>query len=205
MAQTVSMPGPFVPQVSSVEPTFTEVQAAWGTNVSSGTTVSATLTNAPAAGNAVICVPVFYPLSLTVSTIKDNAGTPNSYTVTPHSPSNAQSGADGLSFAYLINVPSGAGKTITATMSGTITWTVISSARNFTVRRERGVLTPTWRATVRQERPRTRRQFRLRSQVSFFTVPRRLAGPLISVALGGSWTQSAAGILPVDGGSIGGI
>jgi hypothetical protein len=113
---------PAHPPSGGSEPIFTEVQAAWGANVSSGTTVSATLANTPAAGNAVICASSTYPYSLTISTIKDNATTANNYTVTPHSPSNGQTSIEGISFAYLLNVPAGAGKTITATMSGTITY-----------------------------------------------------------------------------------
>jgi len=103
-------------------PTFTEIQGKWGTQQGSGTTVNVTLTSAPTAGNAVICAVEIYPNTLTISSIVDNAGSPNSYTVTPNSPSKVQAAAVQIFFAYLLNVPASAGATITVTASGSITF-----------------------------------------------------------------------------------
>jgi len=98
------------------EPIFTNVQGNWGSIVTSGTTFSVTLPSAPTPGNAVVCAIMEYPEQMTFR-IADNATIPNTYTVTPNSPANpAASGAAGASLAYLLNVPSGAGATITATV-----------------------------------------------------------------------------------------
>lgn len=104
------------------EPTFTEIQSAKGTAVSTGTTATVTLGAAPTAGNAVLCSGFYFPQSLTISTVKDGAGTPNSYTITPHTPSQPNAGVLSNGLAYLLNVPAGASATITMTMSGTITF-----------------------------------------------------------------------------------
>jgi len=106
---------------AATEPTFTEIQGKRGNLVSSGTTTNVTLTSAPTSGNAVICRVYSESGSLTVSTVKDGAGTPNSYTVSPSSPSSGGISGARISLAYLLNVPSGANATITATYSGTIT------------------------------------------------------------------------------------
>lgn len=100
-------------------PTFTRVQAAWGIAIGSGTTVQVTLGAAPTAGNAVVCFPQGFPDTLTVSSISDGT---NAYTVTPNSPSATNLQSLAISAAYLINVPAGAGATITATLSGSITF-----------------------------------------------------------------------------------
>lgn len=115
-----------------VEPTFTWIQGEEGTGESSGSTLSVTLSSAPAAGDAVVCAVIGYPTSLTISSIVDNASTPNSYTVTPNSPSSAQgSSARVIWLAYLLNVPSGAGTTITTTFSGTITYGSVMGCDEF--------------------------------------------------------------------------
>ena len=113
------------------EPTFTHIQGGpWGGSASSGTTISATLTSPPTAGNAIVCKAAFFPSSSVVSSAVDNAGSPNSYTVAPTS-SGVQTGIPGLSFFYLLNAPSGAGSTITATISATITFFTDMSCEEF--------------------------------------------------------------------------
>lgn len=104
------------------EPTFTDIQGGWGSIVSAGTTVSFTLTSNPTAGNAIVCGVSVFPNSSTLTSVVDNAGTPNNYTVSAHSPANANGSAVQMILVYLLNAPSGAGKTITATASATITF-----------------------------------------------------------------------------------
>jgi len=107
--------------VAAGEPTFTEIQSVKGANVTSGTTATVTLTT-PTATNAVFCAIIYYPQSLTITSVKDNAGTPNTYTVSAHSPAQPNSGAPSTALAYLLNVPASPGATVTLTMSGTITY-----------------------------------------------------------------------------------
>lgn len=106
--------------ISASEPTFTQIQAKWGTGVTSGSSIAVTLNSAPTTGNAVICAISSYPTTLTITAISDSNS--NAYTVTPHSPSVANTNSWGTSLAYLLNAPANATGTITATTSGTITY-----------------------------------------------------------------------------------
>ena len=126
LALTLLLNGQYLPMgsrpITSAEPTFTEVQSAQSGSVSAGTTVTVTLGSAPTAGNAVLCSAFYFPHALTISSIKDGAGTPNIYTVTSHTPSGQNAGAVDVGLAYLINVPAGASAAITMTMSTIITF-----------------------------------------------------------------------------------
>jgi hypothetical protein len=99
---------------------FTESQNVPKSNTSSSvTTLSASLPNNPAAGDVVV-VAIFSGLTsaITVSAVHDGAGTPNSYTITPNSPSTFLSGAGQIWLAYFIATAT-ANKTITVQISST--------------------------------------------------------------------------------------
>src|SRR5271165_3668244 len=75
------------PASGGVEPTFTMVQGVKMSLASagSGPTISVALNAAPSAGNAIVCA-VYDANNISIVSIKDNATTPNNYTITPHSP-----------------------------------------------------------------------------------------------------------------------
>lgn len=100
---------------------WTQIQSKWGPVTSSGTTLSVTLNSVPIVGNLVVCGIMAYPYSKTTSSITDNAGTPNTYTVTPSSPSTVSPSSTYAAEAYLVVPTSGAGSTITVNLAAAIT------------------------------------------------------------------------------------
>jgi hypothetical protein len=99
---------------------FAHVQGTVSGVVSSGTTMSVTLSAAPTLGDMVCVGMVFQGATLpTTCTVVDANG--NVYTVTPNSPSSAQFSSAGAVFlAYLLEAPINASATITATFNQTI-------------------------------------------------------------------------------------
>lgn len=80
---------------------------------------TAVLPNNPTAGNFVGILFGSAAASATITSIKDSASTPNNYTATSKSPSGGTVGGNHtIGIAYLKNVPSGATKSITVTLSG---------------------------------------------------------------------------------------
>ena len=83
--------------------------------------VTVTLPNNPTPGNLVVVLFSFNNNTTTISSIKDTAGTPNNYTQTTKSPyinTSTFGGNDNtIGIAYLANVPVGATKSITITLS----------------------------------------------------------------------------------------
>lgn len=179
--------------ISAGEPTFTEVQGNFGSIASSGTTVAVTLTSNPATGDAVACAVIGFPTSLTISSITD--GNSNAYTVTPNSPSTAQGGSARIIWlAYLLNAPSNANKTITATFSGSITFASVIRCDQF--HRSSG----TWTFDTDVVGSGTSAP-----PVNTPSITPSVSGELLYAGLtianaadvtgvGGSWTQSAGGI-----------
>jgi hypothetical protein len=94
-------------------------------SVTSGSSTSCTLGSSPATGKVVA---VFVMTnSTTLSTVKDGAGTPNSYTITSQSPSNTNDVAAGsVWLAFFIATPT-ANAVITATVTGGSTCTIACS------------------------------------------------------------------------------
>jgi len=95
---------------------FSHVQGRTG-NIIAGDVLTATLSTAPIQGNLVcVAITAIPGSSLTLSTVKDANG--NSYTVTPSSPSNAQSASAGETWlAYLLSAPTNASATVQATFT----------------------------------------------------------------------------------------
>ena len=106
--------------IIALRPTyFTHVQGQVSGVITSGTTASVTLSAAPTLGDTVCVGIVFQGATLPTCTVADANG--NVYTVTPNSPSSAQFSSAGAVFlAYLLNAPSNASATITATFNQTI-------------------------------------------------------------------------------------
>lgn len=100
-------------------------QVAVAENTTTTATLTVTLPNNPTPGNLVVVLFNWSSTTPTFSSIKDNAATPNSYTLTSKSPYQNTASFGGSTnttgIAYLANVPSGATKSITLTISATVT------------------------------------------------------------------------------------
>lgn len=88
------------------------------------TSCTVTLPNNPTAGNLVAVAFSFDSNTATISSLRDSAGTPNNYTLTPSTPYRNTptfgGGNNTTGIAYLPNVPAGATKTITLTLNTSV-------------------------------------------------------------------------------------
>ena len=107
--------------ISAGTPTFTYVQSMpFSTTTSAVTSITGTFPVNPTTGNVVCIALAVSTASIGTLTVKDGAGTPNSYTLSPSSPLAATAPLTGyyLAIACIMAAPSSANKTITASWTG---------------------------------------------------------------------------------------